>query len=108
MKSFWTLLLCAALIAGAGLWVNVSAATQTEKTRSVTFDVSLHCQNCKEKIEKYITWEKGVKDLSVDLDQKQVTIKYDPRKTDEATLKAAVEKLGYTCEKAGEKDKRKE
>ena len=48
------------------------------------------------KINDNIAFEKGVKDLSVSLDKKTVTISYDPSKTDEAKLKAALEKLGYT------------
>ena len=37
---------------------------QTVKT--VTFNVSMHCENCQKKIEGTIGWEKGVKDLSSD------------------------------------------
>ena len=44
-----------------------------------------------------ISFEKGVKALEVNLEKKTVTITYDPAKTNEATLKKAVEKLGYTC-----------
>ena len=36
-----------------------------------------------------------MKDLSVSLDKKTVTVTYDPAKTDVARLKAAIEKLGY-------------
>ena len=40
-----------------------------------------------------------MKDLSVTLDNQQVTITYDPSKTDEAALVKAIEKLGYSAEK---------
>ena len=43
-----------------------------------------------------------MEDLKVSLDQKTVTITYNPAKTDEATLQKAIEKLGYTAEKVQE------
>ena len=45
-------------------------------------------------------------DLKVSLDEKTVTVTYDPAKTDEATLQKAIEKLGYTAEKVKPDDKR--
>ncbi|MDR3351184.1 MAG: heavy-metal-associated domain-containing protein, partial [Prevotellaceae bacterium] len=54
---------------------------------------------CKAKIEKNISWEKGVKDLTVNLEKKTVAITYDPQKSTAEKLKEAIEKLGYTAEK---------
>ncbi|MDR1455267.1 MAG: heavy-metal-associated domain-containing protein [Tannerella sp.] len=93
--SVWLLALCA-------LVCTANAAEKTDKkkkTAEVTFAVSLFCDNCKAKIERHIAWEKGVKDLNVNLEKKQVTVKYDPSKTTEAVLKKAIEALEYTCEK---------
>lgn len=73
-----------------------------KKTEEVTFQVNMHCQNCQSKIEKNIPWEKGVKDLAVDLEAKTVKIVYDPKKTNEDKLKEAFEKLDFTCEKITE------
>ena len=47
------------------------------------------------KVQENIAFEKGVKDLKVSLDDQTVALKYDAAKTSEATLKAAIEKLGY-------------
>jgi copper chaperone CopZ len=58
------------------------------------------CNNCKAKIERHISWEKGVKDLKVNLDKKQVTVKYDPTKTTEDKLRDAITALEFTCEKS--------
>ena len=62
--------------------------------RTVVFDVQMHCQNCVNKIEKNSAFERGVKDLLVDLKAKQVTVVYDPQKTDIPTLQQAFEKIG--------------
>lgn len=35
----------------------------------------------------------------ISLDEKRITITYNPAKTDEATLAKAIEKCGYTAEK---------
>lgn len=71
----------------------------TEKPRKelkeVTFSVSMHCENCVKKITENISFEKGVKDLEVSLEDRTVRVKYDASKTDSATLAKAIEKLGY-------------
>lgn len=70
-----------------------------KETEEVTFIVNMSCGNCKAKIERHLAWEKGVKDLKIDLDKKLVIITYNPKKTDEEMLKKAIVDLGYTCER---------
>lgn len=70
-------------------------AGREKKTKKVTFSVSMHCENCVKKIMDNVAFEKGVKDLEVSLENRTVTIWYDASRTDEATLAAALEKLGY-------------
>jgi periplasmic mercuric ion binding protein len=72
--------------------------TNEKKFAEVIFIVNMHCQNCKDRIEKNIPFEKGVKDLTVDLEKKEVTIVFNPQKTSIEKLKKAVIDLGYTCE----------
>jgi copper chaperone CopZ len=86
----------------SGLAAQVKNADKKKKTEEVTFSVNMTCENCKAKIERHISWEKGVKDLTVNLEKKQVTIKYDPAKTTEDKLKKAIEALEFTCQKAEE------
>ena len=66
--------------------------------QTVTFSVSMHCENCQKKIEGTVGWEKGVKDLKTNLQDKTVTIKYDSKKTNPAQLQKRIEKLGYQAE----------
>ena len=79
-----------------------SAVTEKQKpskkkgeVKEVVFLVHLHCENCVKKVQENIAFEKGVKDLKVSLEDQTVALKYDAAKTSEATLKAAIEKLGY-------------
>ena len=62
---------------------------------NVTFLTDIHCQKCAQKIEDNVAFEKGVKDLKVNVKEKTVYIQYDSTKTDIPTLTKAIEKLGY-------------
>ena len=68
---------------------------KVKEVKVVTFSVNLHCANCVKKVQENISFEKGVKGLDVCQGHQTVTVKYDPAKTSEETLKAAIEKLGY-------------
>ncbi|MCI6492877.1 MAG: heavy-metal-associated domain-containing protein [Bacteroidales bacterium] len=75
-----------------------SASMQNKKKaeiKEVVFNVGLHCENCVKKVTENISFEKGVKDLKVSLEDQTVTVKFDAAKTSEETLKAAIQKLGY-------------
>ena len=78
--------------------MTMSADNKQKKLQTVTFNVSMHCENCQKKIEGTIGWEKGVKDLKTNLQDKTVTIKYDSKKTTPAQLQKRIEKLGYQAE----------
>ncbi len=67
------------------------------KTSTVVFATNLHCDKCKKKIEGNIAYEKGVKDLKVDVARKTVSVTYRTDKTNSETLRQAISKLGYTC-----------
>lgn len=72
--------------------------TTDNKTSVVVFHSDIDCNNCKMKIEKNIPFEKGVKDLSVSLKDKTVTVTYRTDKTTPEKLRQAIEKLGYKSE----------
>ena len=61
----------------------------------VTFVTDIHCKKCAQKIEENVAFDKGVKDLKVNVKEKTVYIQYDSTKTDIGTLTKAIEKLGY-------------
>ena len=77
-----------------------------KEKKTVTYNVNMHCKNCVAKKTDNVSFVKGVEDLKVSLDEKTVTVTYDPAKTDEATLQKAIEKLGYTAEKVKPDEKR--
>ncbi len=82
---------------GAASVAAVAKAPKGE-IKTVVFTSDLHCQKCVEKINGNLAFEKGVKDLRVDMKSNTITIKYDASKTSVEKLAAAIKKLGYTAE----------
>ena len=64
----------------------------------VVFASTIHCDTCGKKVEENISFEKGVKDLKVEVPEKRITIVFNPAKTDTLKLKNAIRKLGYKAE----------
>ena len=64
-----------------------------------TTNPEMHCQSCEKKIKENIRFEAGVQKIETSLEKQQVTITYNPSKTDESTLQKAIEKLGYSVQK---------
>lgn len=64
----------------------------------VVFVSNIHCANCGRKVQDNIAFEKGVKDLKVDVEGKTITVVFNPAKTDTLKLKKAINKLGYTAD----------
>lgn len=64
----------------------------------VVFASTIHCDKCGMKVQENISFEKGVKDLKVDVPGKTITVVFNPARTDTLKLKKAINKLGYEAE----------
>ena len=96
MKKTITMILAVAMAFAATCTISADAQNKKKKEfKEVNFNVYLHCEDCVEKVNENIAFEKGVKGLEVSLENQTVLIKYDVAKTSEDKLKAAIEKLGY-------------
>ena len=62
---------------------------------TVVYGSTVECKYCEKKVLENIGFEKGVKDVSVDLSEQTVKIVFDEAKTDTTTLAKAIRKLGY-------------
>ncbi len=78
--------------------MGVSAQSENSKSDTVTIQTSAVCEMCVATIEKGYAYEKGVKSSSVDLDSGTVTVIYNPKKTDEETVRTALTNMGYTAD----------
>ena len=73
-------------------------AQEKEKTKTIEIKTSAVCSMCKERIEHDMAFEKGVKEVELDLETKVVTITYKPNKTNKESLKKAITKIGYDAD----------
>ena len=64
------------------------------EVKEVTFAAHIHCAGCVRKLQENLSFERGVKDLHICMEDQIVYLKYDSMKTNEDTLKKAIEKLG--------------
>ncbi|MCW3788104.1 heavy-metal-associated domain-containing protein [Plebeiibacterium sediminum] len=71
------------------------AKDKKAEVKEVTYTCSVDCHACKEKIMKNIPYEKGVKKVVVDLDQKLVTVAFKEDKNTTENIQKALENLGY-------------
>lgn len=80
--------------------------------REVTFKVSqMECVNCEKKVKENIKFEKGLKAVDTNLEEKTVVIRYDPEKTTVEKLQQGFKKFKYEAvvvsDKVAEKPKKK-
>ena len=73
----------------------ISASKPKANRRIVVYRSTVECKNCRNKVMDNIAFEKGVKDVSVDLAEQTVEIVFDETKTDTLALAKAIRKLGY-------------
>ena len=65
------------------------------KTVVLTTTPQMHCANCEKKIKENIRFEKGIKSIKTNLDDKTVTIEYDADKTTVPAIIEGFKKIKY-------------
>ncbi|MCY7352198.1 MAG: cation transporter [Cytophagaceae bacterium] len=76
---------------------SVTLADDT-KPQTVKIKTSAICKMCKARIERNLAYEKGVTDVTLDVDTKVATVTFNPKKTDVAKIKANIVKTGYDAD----------
>jgi periplasmic mercuric ion binding protein len=69
-----------------------------DEFKTITIKTSAMCDMCKETLEKAMAYEKGVKESSLDVDSKVLTVTYNANKTSPEKIKLAVTKAGYDAD----------
>ena len=64
-----------------------------KKIATVVFTTDLDCHHCAQKVLNTIPYEKGIKDVQVDVPTKTVTVKYDEAKNSTESLTKAFESI---------------
>ena len=64
-----------------------------KKIATVVFTTDLDCHHCAQKVLNTIPYEKGIKDVQVDVPTKTVTVKFDEAKNSTELLTKAFESI---------------
>ena len=78
-----------AVVAG----VATAAPKAEKKIATVVFTTDLDCHHCAQKVMNTIPYEKGIKDVQVDVPTKAVTVKFDEAKNSVESLTKAFESI---------------
>lgn len=95
MRKFVTLLLVFACSASVGF---AQKPKVEKKKETVEIRLDEMCQNCVNKIDKYIAFEKGVTALDINKEKMSVNVTYWANKTDTTQLKKAFTKVKLNVE----------
>lgn len=68
------------------------------RNSTVKIQTSAVCDQCKDRIENDLSFEKGVKSSHLDQKTKVVTVVYNPAKADEQKIRGAITKMGYDAD----------
>jgi copper chaperone CopZ len=92
------------IIAGYVVKILITAAVigfaqQTDKkTDEVRIKTSLMCGMCKTRITDGLIYEKGIKEVTVDIPTKYVTVKYNTKQTNPDKIRQHISNLGYDAD----------
>ena len=87
------LLMCLVALLGVGAANAQKPKKGEKKSVTVEFMTSLDCEGCAKKINETLPYEKGVRDVKIDVPTKVVTVTYDPTKTNNETIIKAFAKV---------------
>ena len=82
-----------------------SFTIQAQTTEEIKIKTSAECEMCKQRIEKELLLQKGVKTAELDLATKTVTITYKASKTDVDKLRETITNIGYDADNMPAKNK---
>jgi mercuric ion binding protein len=68
------------------------------KNTEIKITTSAVCGQCKDRIEQGLAYEKGIKDVVLDVDTKIATVGYNPAKTTPENIRKAISNLGYDAD----------
>ncbi len=75
--------------------MTTSWAQDKKRIEHVDLQTSAVCDMCKETIESELIYEKGIKEVNLDLTTMKVHVAYLPSKTDTIKIKKFISELGY-------------
>ena len=91
------IMLCLMAVIGFGL-TDAVAQKKSADMKTTVFQTDVDCDQCAKKIDNSIPYQKGVKEVKVDVSTQTVTVTYDTSKTNDETLLKAFKKVKVNAE----------
>ena len=91
------IMLCLMAVIGFGVSDAMAQKKQVE-LKTTVFQTDVDCENCAKKVDNSIPYQKGVKEVKVDVSTQTVTVTYDTSKTNDEALVKAFKKVKVNAE----------
>ena len=92
------IMLCLLAVMGFGIADAVAQKKSDAQFKTTVFVTDVDCETCAKKIDNSIPFQKGVKDVKVDLPTRTVTVTYDATKTSNEAVVKAFKKIKINAE----------
>ena len=86
------------LLLALGILFSNGLIAQDKNEKEIKIKTSIHCSNCKAKVEDCLKDSEGINQYTVNLEDKTVTVKYNPDKTNPDQIRQAIAKSGYDAD----------
>lgn len=91
------IMLCLVAVIGFGVSDAMAQKKQVD-LKTTVFQTDVDCENCAKKVDNSIPYQKGVKEVKVDVSTQTVTVTYDTSKTNDEALVKAFKKVKVNAE----------
>ncbi|WP_338766721.1 heavy-metal-associated domain-containing protein [Bernardetia sp. ABR2-2B] len=75
-----------------------SSAANASSDEVVIKTETIQCGMCKDRIETSLSEQKGIKSVTVDVDKKETTVVFNPKKINPDAIKKAIAAVGYDAD----------
>ena len=92
------IMLCLLAVMGFGIADAVAQKKSDAQFKTTVFVTDVDCETCAKKIDNSLPFQKGVKEVKVDVPTRKVTVTFDTTKTNEEALIKAFKKIKINAE----------
>lgn len=101
MKNIITII----LIALVTLFTTNVKAQKSNETAEIKVKTSAQCEMCKQRLEKAMAYEKGIKSSTLDVETAILTVVFKPNKTSPEIIRKSISETGYDADTILAKEK---
>ena len=81
-----------------GIAIFIFSQKANAQNDTARIKTSAVCEQCKERIENDLSFERGVKSVKLDIETKIVTVVYNSKKTNQENIRQAITRIGYDAD----------